>query len=78
MCYYVSRLRELPFMTSAPRGEGGFSEKADEVRELSKGSCVNLQTRGEGVKKSENFADVINGSPQTARPVSPAFHFIHI
>ena len=24
---------------------------------------MNLRTRGEGVKKSENFADVINGSP---------------
>ena len=51
-------------MTSAPRGEArGVSGKADEVKELSKGGCVNLRTRGEGVKKSEFFADVINGSP---------------
>ena len=35
-------------MTFAPRGGGGG--KVDEVRELSKGGCVNLQTRGEGVK----------------------------
>ena len=56
-------------MTSAPRGGGGVSGKADEVRELSKGGCVNLYYKsvpnadkgGEGVKKSENFADVING-----------------
>ena len=26
--------------------------KADEVRELSKGGCVKMQTRGEGVKKN--------------------------
>ena len=40
-------------MTSALKGVGG-PEKADEV---SKGGCV-----GEGVKKSDNFADVIYGS----------------
>ena len=50
-------------MTSVPRGGGGVSGKADKVRELSKGGCVNLRTRGKGVKKSKNFADVINGSP---------------
>ena len=55
--------RGLPFMTSAPRGGGGVSGKADEGRELSKGGCVNLRTGREGVKKSKNFADVINGSP---------------
>ena len=50
-------------MTSALRGEGGPS-KADIVSNLSKGGCVNLGTRGGGgVKKSEIFADVINGSP---------------
>ena len=49
-------------MTSALRGEGVLS-KADIVSNLSKGGCMNLQTRGEGVKKSEIFADVINGSP---------------
>ena len=32
--------------------------------EISKGGCVNLRTRGEGVQKSENSADdVLNGSP---------------
>ena len=40
------------------RGEGG-TPKADTVRKLSKGVCVKMQTRGEGVKKSKNFADVI-------------------
>ena len=40
------------------RGEGG-TPKADAVRKLSKGGCVTMQTRGEGVKKSENFADII-------------------
>ena len=49
-------------MTSALRGEG-VPSKADIVSNLSKGGCVNLQTRREGVKKSENFADVIYGSP---------------
>ena len=48
------------------KGGRGVSGKADEGRELSKGGCVNLRTRGgEGVKKSENFADVINGSSLT-------------
>ena len=45
------------------KGGRGVSGKADEGRELSKGGCVNLQTRGEGVKKSENFADVICTCP---------------
>ena len=50
-------------MKSALRG-GGVPSKADIVSNLSKGGCVNLQIRGEeGVKKSENFADVIYGSP---------------
>ena len=47
-------------MTSALRG-ARVPSKADIVSNLSKGGCVNLQTRGEGVKKSEIFADVING-----------------
>ena len=38
------------------RGEGG-TPKADEVRNLSTGGCGEMQTRGDGVKKSENFAD---------------------
>ena len=40
--------------------------KADEVREFSKGGCMKMRTRGEGVKKSENFVDVIYGSPLTS------------
>ena len=46
-------------MMSARRGGEGGTPKADAVRKLSKGGCVKMQTRGEGVKKSENFADVI-------------------
>ena len=47
-------------MTSALRG---VPSKADIVSNLSEGGCVNLRTRGEeGVKKFENFADVIYGS----------------
>ena len=47
-------------MTSALRGRG-LPSKADIVSNLSKGGCVNLRTGG--VKKSEIFADVLNGSP---------------
>ena len=49
-------------MTSAL---GGVPSKADIVSDLSKGGCVNLQTRRGGVKKTENFEDVINGRPQS-------------
>ena len=48
-------------MTSALMGRGGVPSKADIVSNLSKGGCLNLQTGG--VKKSEIFADVLNGSP---------------
>ena len=50
-------------MMSALRGGGGVPSKADIVSNLSKGGCVNFRTRGEGVKKSEIFADVLYGSP---------------
>ena len=53
-------------MSAQGREEGG-TPKADAVRKLSKGGCVKMQTRGEGVKKSENFADVI-----CALPLSPS------
>ena len=53
---YVT-LRGHTYMMSAQRGGGGVPSKADIVIKLSKGGCVNLPTRG--VKKSENFADVI-------------------
>ena len=49
-------------MTSALKG-GGDPGKLDEVREFTKGGCVKMWTRGEGVKTSEDFADVINGRP---------------
>ena len=64
-----SNLRGLPFRTSALRGEG-VPSKADVVSNLSKGGCVNLRTRGEGVKKSEMLADVLTGSPRTQCNVS--------
>ena len=54
-------------MMSASEGGGGSWKSG-----RSKGGCVNFivqtscqaRTRGEGVKKSENFADVIDGWPQ--------------
>ena len=50
-------------MTSALKG--GCHGKADEGN----GGCVNVTvTRGEGVKKSDNFAEVIYGRPPTALP----------
>ena len=42
-------------MTSAPKGGGGVSGKADEGRELSKGGCVNLRTRGGRGSKNPNI-----------------------
>ena len=55
-------------MTSALKGREGGPGKADEVREFSKGGCVKMLTGGEGVKQSENFADVIYGSPLRGHP----------
>ena len=49
----------LPYMTSAVDGGGG-PQKADE---RNKTSWFVTVTRGEGVKISENLADVIYGSP---------------
>ena len=59
-------VREHPDMMSASEGGGGLWKSR-----RSKGGCVNCIVEisskcgqgGEGVKKSENFADVINGSP---------------
>ena len=48
------------------REEGG-PRKADKVREGSKGGCVKMRKRGERVKKSENFANIINGRPLILR-----------
>ena len=52
-------------MMSALRGGGRLPSKAGIVSNLSKGGCVNLRTRGEGVKKSEIFAYIIIGNPLT-------------
>ena len=51
------------------RTEGGrrVTSKADIVSNRDKGGCVNLRTRGKWVKKSEKFADIMYGSPQTAK-----------
>ena len=48
------------------KGGRGVPSKTDIVSNLSKGGCVHLRTRGQGVKKSQNFADVIYGSPLSA------------
>ena len=61
-------LRDDTYMTSALRGGGGVPSKADKVIKLSKGGCVDLWTRGEGVQKFENFADVICVSPPMGLP----------
>ena len=50
---WVRKLRGLPYMTSAVGGGGGH-QKADKRNKIS--WSVTL-TRGEGVKKSKNFAD---------------------
>ena len=55
-------------MSARGGGEGGTS-KADAVRKLSKGGCVKKQTRGEGVKKSENFADIICTCPRVLKVI---------
>ena len=47
------------------RGGEGVCPKADIVLEISKGGCVILRTRGEGVQKPEISADVLNGSSLT-------------
>ena len=52
------------------RTEGGVPSKADIVSNRSKEGCVNLRTRGEGVKKSEHFAGVIYGSPQMTSAIN--------
>ena len=55
-----SQVRGHSHMTSALRGEGGLSEKQTIVLI----GCVSgTVTRGEGVRKSQNFADVICEQP---------------
>ena len=54
-------------MTSAPGG--GVPSKADIVSNFSQGGCMNLRTGG--VKKSENFADVMYGCPLSEITVTP-------
>ena len=44
------------------------AQEADAVRKLSEEGCVKMQTREEGVKKSEYFADVICTWPLTSNP----------
>ena len=54
-------------MMSASEGEGAHG-KADAIRELRPFYCINqvqMRKRGEGVKKSEIFVDIINGSSLT-------------
>ena len=49
----------LTYMTSAVGGGRG-PQKADKRIEVAR---ILYMTRGEGVQKSDNFADVIYGSP---------------
>ena len=60
----LSVAREFPDMMSASEGERGGHGKANVIREVARifyhKSDPNAD-KGEGVKKSENFADVING-----------------
>ena len=59
--FVSSEIRGLPYMTSSLEGGGG-PPKADK----SELGCVNsVGDRGEGVIKSELFADVIYESPLT-------------
>ena len=54
--YPTGRLKELPFMTSALKGEGGGGPgKADKVREFSKVGCVKITDRGGGSQKNQKI-----------------------
>ena len=55
-----SDTRGLPYMTSAGGGGGRGSPKS---RRKEQNQLICYSDKGEGVKKSENFADVIYGSP---------------
>ena len=53
----------LPYMMYTAGGGRGFPKSRQKER-----CCVNsVRDRGEGVNKSENFADVIYGSPLNYR-----------
>ena len=43
--------------------------EANIVLELSKGGCVNLQTRAEWVKNPYNYVDVLDGSPNNIKVI---------
>ena len=58
-CRGTFLLGGLPLSTSAPRGGRGSKNRPI----LRTNSLTAERTRVEGVKKSENFADVLNGSP---------------
>ena len=51
-------------MMSALRGEG-VPAKADRVSDLSKGGCVNLRTRGGGVKNPKMLRTSYMEAPKT-------------
>ena len=54
-----SVVRGLPYMTSAVGGGGGSPKS----RRKEQNQLICDSDKGEGVNKSENFADVIYGSP---------------
>ena len=56
----ASEQRGLPYMTSALEGGRGVPKQQTKGTK----SADFLRDKGEGVKKSENFADVMDGSPQ--------------
>ena len=71
-----SLLRGASVYDVRTKGGTGVPSKADIVSNLSKEGCGNLRTRGEGVKNSENFADVLNESPLMCVPgISLLFTF---
>ena len=66
--YKVHSLRELPDMMSAWERVSGVMEKQTYLGRLHEFDNINqiqMQIGGEGVKKSENFADITSGSSLT-------------
>ena len=57
------------------RGRGNPQKHTYSERKLSKGSCVEMQTKREGVKISEDFEDVICTLPPSPPPLTIFFSF---
>ena len=68
-------------MISAPVGGGGVMEKWIQGRKLHEFSVINqiqMRTRGEGVRKSDNFADIVSGSSQIFSSYSAKYIFLEM